>query len=78
MKNISQSRFFLSIILISIITTIVSLNSDISESFFLDLQASLSMYLGWMIIILANGFVVFAIYLIFTKYHAFKFISWND
>ena len=68
MKNISQSRFFLSIILISIITTIVSLNSDISESFFLDLQASLSMYLGWMIIILANGFVVFAIYLIFTKY----------
>jgi choline/glycine/proline betaine transport protein len=68
MKNISQSRFFLSIILISIITTIVSLNCDISESFFLDLQASLSMYLGWMIIILANGFVVFAIYLIFTKY----------
>jgi len=68
MKNISQSRFFLSIILISIITTIVSLNSDISESFFLDLQASLSMYLGWMIIVLANGFVVFAIYLIFTKY----------
>ena len=68
MKNISQPRFFLSIILISIITTIVSLNSDISESFFLDLQASLSMYLGWMIIILANGFVVFAIYLIFTKY----------
>ena len=68
MKNISKSRFFLSIILISIITTIVSLNSDISESFFLDLQASLSMYLGWMIIILANGFVVFAIYLIFTKY----------
>ena len=68
MKNISQPRFFLSIILISIITSIVSLNSDISESFFLDLQASLSMYLGWMIIILANGFVVFAIYLIFTKY----------
>ena len=68
MKNISKSRFFLSIILISIITTIVSLNSDISESFFLDLQASLSMYLGWMIIVLANGFVVFAIYLIFTKY----------
>ena len=68
MKNISQSRFFLSIILLSIITTIVSLNSDISESFFLDLQASLSRYLGWMIILIANGFVVFSIFLIFTKY----------
>ena len=68
MNNLSKPRFIFSILLISIITAVVSLNSDISESFFLDLQAVLSKYLGWMIIVLANGFVIFAIYLIFTKY----------
>ena len=68
MNNLSKPRFIISVLLISIITAVVSLNSDISESFFLDLQAVLSKYLGWMIIVLANGFVIFAIYLIFTKY----------
>ena len=68
MNNLSKPRFIFSILLISLITAVVSLNSDISESFFLDLQAVLSKYLGWMIIVLANGFVVFAIYLTFTKY----------
>ena len=48
------------------------MNSDISESFFLDLQTFLSKYLGWMIIILANGFVIFSIFLIFTKYKNIK------
>ena len=68
MNNLSKPRFLLSILLIAVITTIVSLNSDISESFFLNLQSSLSKYLGWMIIILANGFLIFAICLVFTKY----------
>ena len=68
MNNLSKPRFLLSILLIVVITTIVSLNSDISESFFLNLQSSLSKYLGWMIIILANGFLIFAICLVFTKY----------
>ena len=68
MNNLSKPRFIISVLLISIITAVVSLNSDISESFFFDLQAVLSKYLGWMIIALANGFVIFAIYLIFTKY----------
>ena len=68
MNNISKPRFILSVLLISFITAVVSLNSDISESFFLDLQTYLSKYLGWMIIILANGFVVFSIFLLFTKY----------
>ena len=68
MNNISKARFLISVFLISVITAVVSLNSDISESFFLDLQTFLSKYLGWMIIILANGFVIFSIFLIFTKY----------
>ena len=72
MNNISKPRFLISVFLISVITAIVSLNSDISESFFLDLQTFLSKYLGWMIIILANGFVIFSIFLIFTKYKDIK------
>ena len=68
MNNLSKPRFLLSILFLSVITAIVSLNSDISQSFFLDLQTVLSKYLGWMIILIANGFVIFAIFLIFTKY----------
>jgi len=72
MNNISKPRFLISVFLISSITALVSMNSDISESFFLDLQTFLSKYLGWMIIILANGFVIFSIFLIFTKYKDIK------
>ena len=72
MNNISKPRFLISVFLISIITAMVSLNSDISETFFLDLQTFLSKYLGWMIIILANGFVIFSIFLVFTKYKNIK------
>lgn len=72
MSNLSRPRFIISIVLLSFITAIVSLNSDISELFFLNLQAVLSKYLGWMIIIIANGFVIFSIYLIFTKYKNIK------
>tara|TARA_X000000368_G_C23037680_1_gene715328 strand:+ start:178 stop:1668 length:1491 start_codon:yes stop_codon:yes gene_type:complete len=72
MNNISKPRFLISVFLISIITAVVSLNSDISETFFLDLQTILSKYLGWMIIILANGFVIFSILLIFTKYRSIR------
>lgn len=68
MKNISKSRFITSVLLIIAITVVVSLNSAVSEDFFLYLQTFLSKYLGWMIIVLANGFLIFSIILIFTKY----------
>jgi choline/glycine/proline betaine transport protein len=87
MNNLSKPRFLISIFLLSLITAIVSLNSDISESFFLNLQAFLSKYLGWMIILIANGFVIFAFFLIFTKYKdirlggvdakpAYSYVNW--
>ena len=68
MHNISKSRFLTSVSLILIITAIVSANSDISESIFLQVQSFLSEYFGWLIIILANAFLIFTIYLLFTKY----------
>ena len=72
MNNISKSRFFTAVASIIFITTVVSLNSSVSEDFFLNLQTFLSKYLGWMIILLANGFLVFSIYLLFTRYKDIK------
>ena len=72
MNNISKSRFFTAVASIIFITTVVSLNSSVSEVFFLNLQTFLSKYLGWMIILLANGFLVFSIYLLFTRYKDIK------
>ena len=68
MKNISKPRFLIAVSLIILITVAVSLNSSVSEGFFINLQTFLSKYLGWMIILLANGFLIFSICLIFTKY----------
>ena len=68
MNNISKPRFIISVLLILTITVVVSLNSSVSKELFLNLQVFLSKYLGWMIIALANGFLIFSIYLVFTKY----------
>tara|TARA_B100001175_G_scaffold210720_1_gene178992 strand:- start:15323 stop:16813 length:1491 start_codon:yes stop_codon:yes gene_type:complete len=68
MNNISKPRFIISVLLILGITIVVSLNSSVSKELFLELQIFLSKYLGWMIIVLANGFLIFSIYLVFTKY----------
>ena len=68
MNNISKPRFLSAVSLIILITALVSLNSSVSEDFFINLQTFLSKYLGWMIILLANGFLIFSISLIFTKY----------
>ena len=87
MHNISKSRFLTSVSLILIITAIVSANSDISESIFLQVQSFLSEYFGWLIIILANAFLIFTIYLLFTKYKdirlggneakpAYSYVNW--
>ena len=68
MQNINKSRFFISVLSVILITVFVSLNSELSEILFTNLQTFLSEYLGWLIILLANGFLIFSIFLIFTKY----------
>ena len=77
MNNISKPRFISSVLLILSITIIVSLNSAVSKEFFLDLQSFLSKYLGWMIILLANGFLIFSIFLVFTKYKDIRLCGSN-
>ena len=80
MHNISKPRFVTSVVLIvgiAILTAFISINtaytadgiqSNLVNDLFASLQTFLSKYLGWMIIILANGFLVFSIFLVFTKY----------
>ena len=72
MNNLNKSRFFISTIVLIIITSIVYSNLAASSAFFSSTQLLLSEYLGWLIIIIANGFLIFSIYLVFTKYKDIK------
>lgn len=77
MNNISKPRFLISASLIIVISFIVSFNPAISSVIFNQLQTFLSKYLGWMIILLANGFLIFSIFLIFTKYKDIRLGGYN-
>ena len=72
MNNLNKSRFFISTLLLIAITAVVYTNLAASSAFFSSTQLLLSEYLGWLIIIIANGFLIFSIYLVFTKYKNIK------
>ena len=68
MKNLNKPRFIISTLLLISITTIVFNNLKQSSIIFSSMQLAISEYLGWFIILTANGFLLFSIYLLFTKY----------
>ena len=68
MNNLNKARFLISAFLLIVITSIVYINLEASSKFFSSTQLLLSEYLGWLIIIIANGFLIFSTYLIFTRY----------
>ena len=68
MHNINKPRFFSSVFLLILITSLVYSNIPSSAAFLSETQIFLSEYMGWLIILIANGFLGFSIYLIFTKY----------
>jgi len=72
MNNLNKPRFLISSLLLVLITSVVYANLETSSSFFSSTQLLVSEYLGWLIIVIANGFLVFSIYLIFTKYKHIK------
>ena len=72
MNNLNKARFLISTFLLVVITSIVYINLEASSAFFSSTQLLLSEYLGWLIIIIANGFLIFSTYLIFTKYKDIK------
>ena len=68
MDKLNKPRFLVSVTLLVTITCIVYSNLEASSVFFSNTQLLLSEYLGWLIILIANGFLIFSTYLIFTKY----------
>ena len=68
MDKLNKPRFLVSVALLVTITSIVYSNLEASSVFFSNTQLLLSEYLGWLIILIANGFLIFSTYLIFTKY----------
>ena len=68
MDKLNKPRFLVSVALLVAITSIVYSNLEASSVFFTNTQLLLSEYLGWLIILIANGFLIFSTYLIFTKY----------
>jgi choline/glycine/proline betaine transport protein len=72
MKNLNKPRFLISVFLLLFITTVVYLNLDASSAFFSSTQLLLSEYLGWLIIVIANGFLIFSTYLAFSRFQHIK------
>ena len=67
-KNIAPRRFIFSIILIFGFIGLTLYNLSDADRLFADIQQQLSDGLGWLIILLANGFVIFVIYLTLSKH----------
>ena len=67
-KNIAPRRFLFSVILIFGFIGLTLYNLSDADRLFADIQQQLSDGLGWLIILLANGFVVFVIYLALSKH----------
>ena len=67
-KNIAPRRFLFSIILIFGFIGLTLYNLTDADRLFAEIQQQLSDGLGWLIILLANGFVVFVIYLALSKH----------
>ena len=68
MHNINKPRFLSSVFLLTLITGLVYFNQPTSAALFAQTQLLLAEYLGWFIILVANGFLIFTIYLTFTRY----------
>ena len=71
-KNIAPRRFIFSIFLIAGFIGLTLYNLSEADKLFADIQKQLSDGLGWLIILLANGFLVFVIYLAFSKHKKIK------
>ena len=61
MNNLNKSRFIISALLLISITVLVFNNLEASSIFFSSTQLAISEYLGWFIILTANGFLLFSL-----------------
>ena len=77
MNNLNKSRFIISALLLMSITALVFNNLEASSKFFSSTQLAISEYLGWFIILTANGFLLFSLSLIFTRYKDIRLGGYN-
>lgn len=66
--NIAPKRFTFSILLILAFVGIILFNLNEADALFQSIQTKLSDSLGWFIILVANGILIFVVYLAFSKH----------
>ena len=66
--KIAPKRFLFSLFLITAFILITLFNLNEADKLFSDIQKYISDSLGWLIILLANGFLIFVVYLAFGKH----------
>jgi len=86
-KTIDHKRFFISLFLISAFVGVILVNLDTANSLFNSTQSFIANNLGWLIILIANGFLIFCIWIAISKFGEirlggaeakpeFNFINW--
>jgi len=72
LNNIAPRRFFISLILIAVFVVWTLSNLEFASQLFVKLQQDISNSLGWFVILAANCFVLFVVYLGFSKFSHIK------
>ena len=86
-KNIDYKRFFISLFLISTFIGVTLVNLDTASNLFNSTQSFIANKFGWLIILSANGFLIFCIWIAISKFGEirlggtdakpeFNFINW--
>ena len=86
-QSIDYKRFFISLFLISVFIGIALINLDTASNLFNSTQSFIANNFGWLIILSANGFLIFCIWIAISKFGEirlggaeakpeFNFINW--
>ena len=72
LKSIDYRRFFISILVISTFVGITLVNLDAASIVFNSTQSFIANNFGWLIILCANGFLVFCIWMAISRFGKIK------
>ena len=86
-KSIDYKRFFISLFLISTFVGVTLVNIDTASNLFNNIQSFIANNFGWLIILIANGFLIFCIWIAISRFGEirlggtdakpeFNFINW--
>ena len=86
-KSIDYKRFFISFFLISTFVGVTLVNLDTASNLFNNTQSFIANNFGWLIVLCANGFLIFCIWMAISRFGKirlggtdakpeFKFINW--